>query len=220
MPSPRCHLRPGASWCILLWLDYQSFVNHWMHSILLPRWANTHGNHVMQLLRERHYKVQPILGQNNSAHSSTQERKLLRKTSESLQEKTMVHVISTHVSDGKSWHGQVWGNVNYTREIGSRVLECFRSGQSHQGRQRASKIESITVTSRWLTLNHSLWGFMEAEVGAFQGEKRAVHTPYPTNPSTYLGTWGRTHYPWFWCRKGRPGSRVKRQSREYLWTQR
>lgn len=93
--------------------------------------------------------------------------------------------------------------------MGSRVLECFRSGQSHQVRQRASKTESITVTSRWLTLNHSLWGFMKAEVGTFQGEKAAVHTPYPTNPSTYLGTWGRTHCPWFWCRKGRPGSRVK-----------
>ena len=97
------------------------------------------------------------------------------------------------------------------------VLECFRSGQSHQVRQRASKIESITVTSRWLTLNHSLWGFMKAEVGAFHGEKRAVHTPYPSNPSTYLGTWERTHCLWFWCRKGRPGSRVKRESREYIW---
>ena len=72
------------------------------------------------------------------------------------------------------------------------------------------------MTSRWLTLNHSLWGFMKAEVGAFQGEKRAVHTPYPTSPSTYLGTWGRTHCLWFWCRKGRPGSRVKREQGIHL----
>lgn len=35
-----------------------------------------------------------------------------RKLQRVLQGKTMVHVISTHVNDGKSWHRQAGGNVS------------------------------------------------------------------------------------------------------------